>query len=71
MAHTYTNDRKEHRMSLKEITLTEDDIEFIENLLEERQEALDKKKRMPNLARASAQHEIDSLRKAIGTQELF
>jgi hypothetical protein len=71
MAHTYTSNRKEHRMSLKEITLTEDNIEFIENLLDERQEALDKKKRMPNLARVSAQHDIDSLRKALKTQELF
>lgn len=58
-------------MALKEIILTDEDIEFIENLIEERQEALDNKKRMPVLARATAQSEIDSLRQALASQELF
>ena len=58
-------------MALKEITLTEQDIELIRNLVEDRQEALDAKKRMPKLARATAQQEINSLLEALGTEELF
>jgi hypothetical protein len=58
-------------MELRETTLTRDDIEFIRNMVDEREEALNAKKRMPPLARASAQREIDILRRALGTEELF
>lgn len=58
-------------MALKEITLTEDDLEFIRNLVDEREEAINSKKRMPALAKASALHEIEMLRSALGTEELF
>ena len=56
---------------LREITLSKEDIEFIRNLVDEREEALNAKKRMPALARATAQREIDILRKALATEELF
>jgi hypothetical protein len=58
-------------MQLVEITLSREDLEFIRNMVDEREEALNTKKRMPALARASAQHEIDVLRRALATEELF
>lgn len=58
-------------MALKEITLTQDDIDFIICLMEEREEAINAKKRMPALARATALNEVESLKQALSTIELF
>lgn len=58
-------------MATKEIFLTDDDIETINNLIDERRDAIEAHKTMPVLSKASALRELDNLVKALGTAELF
>ena len=59
-------------MTLKELVLTEDDIELIRNMLDDREEAITKTMlKAPPLSISSALNEVQSLREVLDKAELF
>lgn len=58
-------------MDYKEVLLTQDGIDFIRNLIDDRQEALDSVTDMPQLSRISAQREIDTVSAALNNATAF
>lgn len=59
-------------MTLKELVLTEEDIELIRNMLDDREEAITKTMlKAPPLSISSALNEVQSLREVLDKAELF
>lgn len=59
-------------MTLKELVLTNEDIELIRNMLDDREEAITKTMlKAPPLAISSALNEVQSLREVLDNAELF
>lgn len=59
-------------MTLKELVLTENDIELIRNLLDDREEAITKTMlKAPPLSISSALNEVQSLREVLDKAEFF
>lgn len=59
-------------MTLKELVLTEEDIELIRNMLDDREEAITKTMlKAPPLSISSALNEVQSLREVLDKAEFF